>query len=135
MLARRAGARYLFLMRYGFAGSSHSRYGVKRPVFSALASRGRRFPVLQSFFESVHGVGFLQPGQPAENAPAHGRNRFEVLTKGEIVYEADLEAIDYRWFGSSHVVSLSMRSSEREAPPDHIERFYVWSAWNFERQP
>jgi hypothetical protein len=125
-----------FLMRYGFADSPCSRYGVKRhPVFSALTGPGRRCPVSQSFFESVHGEGFLRPGQPAESAPAHGRNRFEVLTKGAIVYEAEVEAIDYRWFGSNHDVSLSKRSSEREARLDYIERFYEWGAWNFERQP
>jgi hypothetical protein len=125
-----------FLMRYGFAGSSCSRYGVKRhPVVSALTGPGRRFAISQSFFESVHGEGFLRPGQPGESAPAHGRNRFEVLTKGEIVYEAEPEAIDYRRFGSNHDVSLSMRSSEREARLDYIERFYLWRAWSFERQP
>jgi len=147
-----------FLMRYGFAGSSCSRDGVKRhPVVSTLTGPRRHFAISQSFFESVHGEGFLRPGQPEESAPAHGRNRFEVLTKGEIVYEAEPEAIDYRRFGSNHDVSLAMRSSEREARLEgclalfptqsrlsscrtcrrrpRIERVYEWRAWNLERQP
>jgi hypothetical protein len=147
-----------FLMGYGFAGSSCGRYGGKRhPVLSALTGRGRRCSSSQSFFESVHREGFLRHAQPAENAPALGRNGFEILTKGEILYQAKLEAIDYCWFGSNHDVSLAMRSSEREARLEgclalfptqrrlsscrtwrrrpRIERVYEWRAWNLERQP
>jgi hypothetical protein len=144
-----------FLMRYGFDGTSCNRHRVNRhPVLSILKacvtqSRSR-------FFKSVEGERSLGPGRLQENAPAHGRNRFEVPTKAAIFYEAELEAIDNRSsgvkpcrqsrdvkFGAGRAPRRRFRSRPEVEPPDllpelaaplsYVERFYEWCGWILER--